>query len=116
MVPPAATMANMAPVKTITCKCKKSRCLKLYCECFNKDEWCDQTCACINCANNPECAEERDKARAEIVGRNPEAFVKSTAPKSCNCKSSNCQKKYCICFAAGVACTYNCNCEGCMNQ
>ena len=34
----------------------------------------------------------------------------------CNCKRSQCVKKYCDCFNSGKACGENCNCEGCKNQ
>lgn len=36
--------------KNIQCNCKKSRCLKLYCDCFRMEKYCDG-CNCIECAN-----------------------------------------------------------------
>jgi hypothetical protein len=33
------------------CNCRKSRCLKQYCECFRGREWCNQRCNCIGCLN-----------------------------------------------------------------
>jgi len=33
------------------CKCKKSACLKKYCECFNAGITCGQKCKCANCKN-----------------------------------------------------------------
>eukprot|EP00957_Ditylum_brightwellii_P172046 13098186-Ditylum_brightwellii.AAC.1 len=34
------------------CNCKRSHCLKLYCECFASGTWCsDATCNCSGCAN-----------------------------------------------------------------
>jgi hypothetical protein len=33
----------------------------------------------------------------------------------CACKNSRCQKKYCICFAAGRVCHDRCKCRNCEN-
>ena len=35
------------------CNCKQSRCIKLYCECFAAGVYCNQTCNCVDCWNNP---------------------------------------------------------------
>lgn len=41
--------------KKITCNCKNSQCLKLYCECFSKLAYCDpEICCCKGCANTKE--------------------------------------------------------------
>ena len=39
--------------KKIVCNCKKSKCLKLYCECFTALEYCDG-CNCVECRNTTE--------------------------------------------------------------
>ncbi|XP_024016513.1 protein tesmin/TSO1-like CXC 2 [Eutrema salsugineum] len=74
--------------------------------------------------------------RKQIESRNPLAFapkvirssdsvietgVRTLYPASarrkrgCNCKKSNCLKKYCECFQGGVGCSINCRCEGSNN-
>ena len=98
------------------CMCKKSRCLKLYCECFNKGRSCTADCYCVNCRNTPRHDAERSIAIAEILMRNPDAFkprVKTTI--QCRCKRSACLKKYCDCFSHGVYCSATCRCKGCEN-
>ncbi|XP_038717515.1 protein tesmin/TSO1-like CXC 2 isoform X3 [Tripterygium wilfordii] len=121
------------------CNCKRSKCLKLYCECFAAGVYCVDCCACTECFNKPEYEETVLDARHQIQSRNPLAFapkiVKSvtdspanlveegnqTTPSSarhkrgCNCKKSKCLKKYCECFQARVGCSDGCRCEGCNN-
>ncbi len=33
-----------------SCHCKKSQCLKLYCDCFANNQYCNG-CACMDCKN-----------------------------------------------------------------
>lgn len=35
--------------------------------------------------------------------------------KGCNCKKTECSKKYCECYQAGIKCTELCKCEKCKN-
>ncbi len=35
------------------CHCRKSRCLKLYCQCFASQSMCHLNCKCLECANHP---------------------------------------------------------------
>ena len=37
--------------RKLKCNCKKSKCLKLYCECFANGLFCSRDCECLNCAN-----------------------------------------------------------------
>ncbi|CAN8268726.1 unnamed protein product [Cochlearia groenlandica] len=119
------------------CNCKKSKCLKLYCECFAAGVYCIEPCSCVDCFNKPIHEDIVLATRKQIESRNPLAFAPkvirsadsimdagddaSKTPASarhkrgCNCKKSNCLKKYCECFQSGVGCSVNCRCEGCKN-
>lgn len=48
-----------------------------------------------------EKSEEKAKQQQHITG--------------CNCTRSNCLKKYCECYKAGIKCTENCRCRECKN-
>ena len=128
---PAATVAiqSLTTTKPIICNCKRSRCLKLYCDCFRFSKFCDM-CNCMDCANMGTREDERLAAIAAITDRNPEAFkpilstevdpggseATSALHKSgCNCKKSQCLKKYCECFTALVPCSDRCKCLECKN-
>jgi hypothetical protein len=49
-LPKGPSSSVSAAYKNIQCNCKKSRCLKLYCDCFRMDKYCDG-CNCNDCAN-----------------------------------------------------------------
>ncbi len=105
------------------CNCKKSRCLKLYCDCFRVQEYCFN-CNCLDCANTIATDQERRDAMASILERNKDAFKPRVHPTEgassehltgCHCKRSACLKKYCECFTGMVACSKRCNCLECKN-
>lgn len=119
------------------CNCKKSKCLKLYCECFAAGVYCVEPCSCQGCFNKPIHEDTVLATRKNIESRNPLAFApkvirgtdsvpelgddsrKTPASarhkRGCNCKKSSCLKKYCECYQGSVGCSINCRCEGCKN-
>ena len=66
--------SNSSPNKKVTCNCKKSKCLKLYCDCFAAGEICGPECNCCNCHNNEDHGDERNTAILSVLDRNPAAF------------------------------------------
>lgn len=91
-------------IKKRVCNCKKSNCLKLYCDCFMAGLYCAPSCSCKECKNSHEHPRDRNVAIDSVVIRNPNAFRPrlfpeqlSTGParleKGCNCKKSSCLKK-----------------------
>lgn len=65
------------PVSSETgkCSCKKSKCLKMYCECFTKGLVCGVECGCTDCNNTDNYESQIKQARDEILSRNSLAFV-----------------------------------------
>ena len=55
------------------CGCKKSQCLKRYCECFRRGKMCTQ-CPYPECKNNVDNVEERNKEMLRIIEKDPDAF------------------------------------------
>ena len=106
---------------------------------------CTDMCSCVKCNNNENSIEsirERSKVIVSALERNPNAFrpkqagtvgtatitagagsfdsvAKMKTPaesKGCNCKKSQCLKKYCECFNATLYCNpKTCNCRDCKN-
>jgi hypothetical protein len=63
------------PAGGIRCNCKKSRCMKLYCDCFKALGYCGEGCSCVGCSNREDNAPAVNSARDSILQRNPQAFT-----------------------------------------
>jgi len=70
----AEFMRRLDENKTKLCNCKKSRCLKQYCECFREKEFCSARCNCTSCLNLPGKGRQPPasavRARRSLLGAN----------------------------------------------
>lgn len=58
---------NQGKKKKIICNCKKTQCLKKYCECYVNGELCSDECNCCDCCNNEAHLDILQKAREEAI-------------------------------------------------
>ena len=112
--------------RKITCNCKNSSCIKMYCECFRENGYCNKNCKCKDCKNFQNST-DRNLNLQNISKRQADEFAFKlskeemknqpySSKKSCRCKKSQCQKKYCECYNDGAFCNAECCCTDCLNS
>ena len=72
------------------CSCTRTKCLKLYCECFRNDLVCTANSECLDCKYTIEESEpggERYDAREQMLKARPNVFktVKKKVGVGCSC-------------------------------
>jgi hypothetical protein len=81
------------------CKCRKSACLKKYCECFNAGVKCGNSCRCTNCKNQPPPPTPPPPSLAEYIPRSllpssPTAVVQGQSHLSESLKNKESKEDY----------------------
>lgn len=106
--PSQIEISHRDEVQHMGCTCKKTHCLKLYCQCFGVKLYCGGNCRCFSCQNTRRYEKQRKEAMRAILSRNPNAFdtkfkkvpeaaVETSRPLThkigCKCRKSACMKK-----------------------
>jgi len=118
----------------IHCTCKKTKCIKKYCECYSNGVFC-YNCKCENCENKPFYIDNNIKNSNNInINKKEEEINENKNNKQsidnnmdindnnikkliiCTCSKSGCNKNYCECFKAKVKCNNKCRCIKCLNK
>lgn len=116
------TAPKVPPPGEQFCNCIRSRCLKLYCACFQSGRPCNPSfCTCISCLND-----EKDRSGARktairmTLEKRPDAFHQKRRSKEigsgCGCKNNKCLKLYCECLRTKLYCSNLCSCKDCENK
>ena len=83
----------MAVAAAARCRCSKTRCLKLYCDCLRGGRVCDPaSCRCLNCLNTASesgPAGVRTATIRDILARRPDAFGERVRDPNAGCKCKN---------------------------
>ena len=121
----------------IHCTCKKTKCIKKYCECYSNGVFC-YNCKCENCENKPFYMDNNIKNSNNInininkkeeeeinENKNTKQSIDNNMDNNdnnikkliiCTCSKSGCNKNYCECFKAKVKCNNKCRCIKCLNK
>ena len=121
----------------IHCTCKKTKCIKKYCECYSNGVFC-YNCKCENCENKPFYMDNNIKNSNNInininkkeeeeinENKNSKQSIDNNMDNNdnnikkliiCTCSKSGCNKNYCECFKAKVKCNNKCRCIKCLNK
>lgn len=63
------------------CKCKKSNCLKKYCECHQRGAFCSSSCRCIDCHNRDPNSLQNSPASKEKIKKGQEDLNSNSPTK-----------------------------------
>ena len=113
--------SNLLQNSKVHCTCKKTKCIKKYCECYSSGNLC-YNCKCENCENKPfftENISNQKKEEENDNNNNLELNENDNEDKKliiCTCSKSGCNKNYCECFKAKVKCNNKCRCIKCLNK
>ena len=112
--------SNSLPISKIHCTCKKTKCIKKYCECYSSGNLC-YNCKCENCENKPYYNENIPNQKKEEENNNNIIELNEDEDEEkkliiCTCSKSGCNKNYCECFKAKVKCNNKCRCIKCLNK
>ena len=107
---------NNLPNSKVHCTCKKTKCIKKYCECYSSGNKCFN-CKCENCENKPYYIENASNKKKEEENDDIESNEENEEKLIiCTCSKSGCNKNYCECFKAKVKCNNKCRCIKCLNK
>ena len=127
-----------------SCNCKKSRCLKQYCDCFREHQLCTISCRCSGCLNtsidrcelgirpagglstpwsadlglttpSPAILTDAQLIQAAADKTAAGSPLRPRMERVCRCKRSRCLKRYCECYQNDQQCTPKCSCSDCGN-
>ena len=104
---------NDGKPKKMVCACRKSKCLKLYCVCFEAGLLCHAECTCNDCGNNTKTNDSNRKlmkAKQDCLKRKPDAFTKKPKRSGgpiCGCRTSRWVRNFsfvCLTSVLNVSC------------
>ena len=112
---------NLIQTNKLTCNCKKSKCIRGYCECFSNGAFCGKNCRCQNCQNHANPNDSKASLESQLQQKHRLNLQRNFHQKRnkviiCNCSKSHCQKNYCPCFKAKQPCGIYCKCINCHHQ
>ena len=95
------------------CRCMKSRCIKLYCICYNTGVSCGKSCVCIECRNT-----DINKDSIDIYRHKTSMMkgVKNRTVRYCRCVNVSCSNNHCPCHRNNSKCSAECLCYDCKNN
>ncbi|KAJ0982475.1 hypothetical protein J5N97_010730 [Dioscorea zingiberensis] len=93
-------------------------CMVEQCYCKASQIPCTDYCGCrgVGCRDSHPKEIAAQEKESSGLGPVPIPGRRSGPLEPCNCRTSECLKIYCQCFAASSLCTERCGCQGCHNR